>query len=249
MKDGQIDYSGYCRIELMQAASSIDKERYPLNFANLQSALAAAPPMSTASISAEPVTLYPYVGLWPRLGASIVDGIIWLPDTALTFWGPDHWRLFYLYSLVPWLLLSGWYFVHLVKRYGGTPGKLLLRIEIRTPDGSMIGYRNAFARVVVGWALGVMIVIGEIAASLQLSDATYFSLTASERNARFVDSAPHWFMAALALTIAWSLSDAIVMLSNRKRRALHDFIAGTVVVHKAATRAAIRGEPAVLPTN
>jgi hypothetical protein len=35
---------------------------------------------------------------------------------------------------------------------------------------------------------------------------------------------------ALYLMVAWTFSEVLVMLTNKRRRALHDFIAGTLVV-------------------
>jgi uncharacterized membrane protein YhaH (DUF805 family) len=46
MVDGRIDYSHYGRLELLQALETIDRERCPLNYANLTKALEALPPDS-----------------------------------------------------------------------------------------------------------------------------------------------------------------------------------------------------------
>jgi uncharacterized RDD family membrane protein YckC len=35
------------------------------------------------------------------------------------------------------------------------------------------------------------------------------------------------------LYLIWTVSELVVLLMNEKRRALHDFIAGTVVIHTA----------------
>ena len=44
--------------------------------------------------------------------------------------------------------------------------------------------------------------------------------------------APRWIFLVAILMQLWTWSELIVMLTNRQRRALHDFIAGTVVIKK-----------------
>ena len=52
-----------------------------------------------------------------------------------------------------------------------------------------------------------------------------------ERNQRMLELAPSWYKPIEVLFNIWTWGELIVLLTNRKRRALHDFIAGTVVVH------------------
>jgi len=47
-----------------------------------------------------------------------------------------------------------------------------------------------------------------------------------------VANKPFWFLAALPGL--WFLAEVLTMLTNEKRRALHDFIAGTIVVRTNA---------------
>jgi uncharacterized RDD family membrane protein YckC len=41
------------------------------------------------------------------------------------------------------------------------------------------------------------------------------------------------------LLLAWTLSELVVLLFNEKRRAIHDYIAGTVVVHTREAQVAV----------
>jgi uncharacterized RDD family membrane protein YckC len=45
-------------------------------------------------------------------------------------------------------------------------------------------------------------------------------------------AAPRWNAWVTGVMYAWFLAIAIVMLCNRKRRSVHDFIAGTVVLRE-----------------
>lgn len=75
-----------------------------------------------------------------------------------------------------------------------------------------------------------------ITVALEMTDAEYFSMGWQERTLYMIKQTPSWYnVANLAMNI-WIWSEFIIMLTNKKRRALHDFIAGTVVIHKEATQ-------------
>jgi uncharacterized RDD family membrane protein YckC len=105
---------------------------------------------------------------------------------------PDslHYGVFGVYFLGPNLLFGWFYGAYLVKRFGGTPGKLLMGIRIRKVDGSRVGSREAVLRYL-----------------------------------------PEGIIALVSGVLLLQPP----LLTNRRRRALHDFIAGTVVVHSRQT--------------
>jgi hypothetical protein len=49
---------------------------------------------------------------------------------------------------------------------------------------------------------------------------------------RLDEATPSWHSVTDGLYWAWIASELVVLLFNEKRRALHDFIAGTVVIHR-----------------
>jgi len=58
---------------------------------------------------------------------------------------------------------------------------------------------------------------------------------------RGVDSRTYWLLSSLPML--WFLAEVLTMLTNKKRRALHDFIAGTVVARtNTAVEEALPGE-------
>jgi uncharacterized RDD family membrane protein YckC len=63
-----------------------------------------------------------------------------------------------------------------------------------------------------------------------MTDEAYFSLGDLERSVRIVETAPPWYQAVNILTQIWIWSEFLTMLFNKKRRAIHDFMAGTVVI-------------------
>ncbi len=178
-----------------------------------------------------------YAGFWRRFGAFWLDFIVLLPITGLTLWGSAHYRLFNLYYFLPGILFGLFFSVYLVRRFGGTPGKLLVGLRIRKPDGGQIGYREALLRYMPEALLTTVMSIALIFSVLAMSDSEYLSLGLVERSKRLIALAPPWYhITDIALNI-WIWSEFIVMMTNQKRRALHDFIAGTIVIIHAPNKA------------
>jgi uncharacterized RDD family membrane protein YckC len=171
-----------------------------------------------------------YAGFWPRLGAMLLDTVILLPLGLLSLWGSWRYRLFDLYHLLPGCLFGLFYSVYLVQRFGGTPGKLIVGVRIRTVTGDPVGYREAILRYAPEFVLALLMSIATIIALYAMSDAEYHALSFTERGRHVADLAPSWYRPLSILLTVWVWGELIVLLTNRKRRALHDFIAGTVVV-------------------
>ncbi|MCZ7649451.1 MAG: RDD family protein [Planctomycetota bacterium] len=172
-----------------------------------------------------------YAGFWPRLGSLLLDLVVMSPLIVLSFWGTSQFRMFQVYYFLPAILFGLFYSVYLVRRFGGTPGKLIVGIRIRKPDGEPIGYREAFLRFLPDFILGTLMSIAFIIAVFHMTDAEYKSLAFLDRTKRILELVPSWYSPLHWIQTAWVWGELIVLLTNRKRRALHDFIAGTVVVH------------------
>lgn len=175
-----------------------------------------------------------YAGFWQRFGAYWLDVICWLPLTAVLFWLNEKSRLAHAVYFTPLLFIGAWYHIYLVKRYGGTPGKLLLNLRIVRTDGSAVGYKEAFLRHLPLLILGSLVSFSVVMASMNITDAEYFRLGWKERHLRLTELAPEWYGPVVVIQNIWVWSEFVVMMTNRKRRALHDFIAGTVVISTKA---------------
>lgn len=172
-----------------------------------------------------------YAGFGPRLGSLLLDFLIVLPLFALVSWAAWHYRLFRVYYLIPGTIFGLFYNVYLVRRFGGTPGKLIVGIRIRKLDGEPVGYREALLRYFPDAVLGLLMSVALIFALFHMTDSEYQSLPLKERSKRELEFVPSWYKPLHWTQTAWLWSEVVVLLTNRKRRALHDFIAGTVVVH------------------
>lgn len=175
-----------------------------------------------------------YAGFWSRFAAHWVDILVTSPFFVLVWWGGDHFRLFYLYYFLPSTLFGLFYNVYLVQRFGGTPGKRFMRLRIAKVNGDPIMYREALMRYIPDWLMSIGSSVALMVAVLHLTDAQYFAPPSfTERMQLIKSAAPSWNGPIQFGLNIWALSEFVVMLTNKKRRALHDFIAGTVVVKDA----------------
>jgi uncharacterized RDD family membrane protein YckC len=178
----------------------------------------------------EDATQIRYAGFWQRFGAYWIDVIVLLPLMGLGYWGGEQSRLFQLYWLVPGLLFGLFFSVYLVKRYGGTPGKLLLNTRIAMLDGSAVTMKAAVIRHAVLFILSALMAVAMVMATLKMTDASYFSLGYLARAMALTQLAPAWYSPVMIFMQIWVWGEFITMLFNKRRRAVHDFIAGTIVV-------------------
>jgi uncharacterized RDD family membrane protein YckC len=174
-----------------------------------------------------------YAGLFRRFYALIIDSLILLPVSLVSMWvmfsvtGPA------LVVLIPLSLVAPVYHIWFHARSGQTIGKRVADIRVVSVSGERISWREALRRSSVDVLLGIPTVTAVLLALLQFTDAD-LSLGYLERAQLLEVRGPAWGPYARYAANAWYWSELVFMLFNAKRRALHDFIAGTVVVHEAA---------------
>ena len=102
------------------------------------------------------------------------------------------------------------YSVYFHGKYGQTPGKFLMKIKVvdHLNEAAVIGYQRALLRE-IGTIL--FILIGGI---------LHFTVSDPET----------YDISRLLITFGWLAAELLTMWFNQKRRAIHDLIAGSVVI-------------------
>lgn len=198
-------------------------------YAAPQSSLGGRTPAELAAIKNGELV---YSSFWSRVGAYLIDFIIFSPFLALDYFFGGTTRYFQLYIFLPAQLLAIYFYIYLVQKYGGTPGKLLLGLRISMADGSPVTFRAALFRYGVLWILGILMTSATIIAALGMTDASFVSLSYTARAVALSANGPAWMGVVTVLMQVWVFAGLITILANKRRRAVHDFIAGTVVVRK-----------------
>ena len=174
-----------------------------------------------------------FAGFWQRFFAGWIDFFVLLPFTILFYWLGSFSRTLSFIFLVPHALLYFGYTVSLHARTGQTLGKRALGIRVVALDGALIGWHQAFLRSSVDLLFSVLWIVGGVWGWLVLTDTEFASLGGWALEQRMIELQPPFFSWVNTASTIWVWSEVIVMLFNRQRRALHDFIARTVVIKVA----------------
>ena len=173
-----------------------------------------------------------YVGFWKRFVAGFADFVVLIPFIIFFTWLESIDRNLAIIITIPSTALFALYHVIFNARFGGTLGKLLVGIRITRPDGSPIAWSHAWWRSSVDLAFAFLFLCGNVWALSQIDPMTYSGLDWMMRAENLQQLHPAWFGLVFILQQVWVWSELIVLLFNKRKRAIHDFIAGTVVIKK-----------------
>lgn len=159
---------------------------------------------------------YKYKTGGARFWAALIDGLIFLPLvlTERLLILPTENKVGFILWQIFCVILSCGYSVIMHAKYGQTLGKMVLKVKlVDVSELESVTLNQAFMRDIVG------IVV------------TFFSLiylVVSLSSMQLITEHYDDFLKPWAFY--WLLIELITMLTNSKRRAVHDFIAGTVVI-------------------
>ncbi|MEZ4495002.1 MAG: RDD family protein [Dehalococcoidia bacterium] len=201
-------------------------------------------------------------GFWPRVAASLIDGFVLMPLTTPTAfiigYGPA-------WVAIAWLVLTtptAWLYTIICHgRWGKTLGKHILEMRLaRADDGGRIGYSHAVRRDIPILAFGIVstVLLVRIVATGATEPFRYHlpeqrydeNPTLEEVYGDFFEDLypyPVELLAVSVLQIAWFWAEVTTMLTNRRRRALHDYLGGTIVVRTNTERPRPGTLPGALP--
>jgi uncharacterized RDD family membrane protein YckC len=173
-----------------------------------------------------------YAGFWKRFCAMWVDAFALIPLMLLFMWLESLDKNLAILVTILSTTYFSMYHVCFNARYGGTLGKLAVGIWVTKPDGTRIGWSHAWKRSAVDLVFAILMLYVEIWALTQVSNEQYSTLAFTKRSQLLQSYYPSWFFILMYLQQVWMWSEVVVLLFNKRKRALHDFIAGTVVIHK-----------------
>ena len=170
-----------------------------------------------------------YRTFWPRLWAGLIDGLVFAPLSWLDTW---VWQTVSEPSvLAGWFILNSLVFVGysiaLHGLFGQTIGKRLMGIQVLDISESKLSMKQALLRdsVFLGFlVIGLAIDLPAVASGANPYDPESFTLSNLSIAA----------LISLYAFLAWFLLELVSMLLNPKRRAIHDLIAGSVVVRRGS---------------
>ena len=214
------NFNNYTLYELLDVQNNIDSEQYPERAKEIELAISNKmnDPVAKAEIEKQQ-ELNKYSTFSPRFWASIIDGIVISTFSAvLVFLGTQagegiQTTLWYIDTMQ-----FAVYSVALHTIYGQTFGKMVLDVKVVDHiSENGISFKQAFLRDCVPVVMLILLLIASIFVPTEQAG-----------------EAPDWLIySMMAFGVSyflWHLLEIITMLFNKKNRALHDFIAGTVVI-------------------
>lgn len=190
------------------------------------------PPRETPA--AQPITTY--AGFLRRAAAGLVDFAVLLPVIFLAGWVDHLSWLVNIVALFPLMALQLGYIVYCHGHWGQTIGKMAVGIQLRQLSGAAATWRQSWLRSSVDIALTLLFVGGIITSLAAIGPVEFNSLSIEKRQERLLQASPLPLTLLYAVQVIWVFSELLVLLFNKKRRAIHDFIAGTIVVEANDSR-------------
>ena len=181
----------------------------------------------------EPVTKIPifstadfkYRTFGRRVGASFIDMLIFIPIGLIEFWILSG-EVNFLTGLLVVLFSSSFiiYSVWMHASFGQTFGKMVFKVKVVDLSEGKLSLKQAMMRDILP------IVSYIVRAFFILSDpTTYVRMEVAKLHHEHI-AEPFWFMLLKSCAMAWGILEIITMMTNRKRWALHDFIARSIVI-------------------
>ncbi|RYY49204.1 MAG: RDD family protein [Chitinophagaceae bacterium] len=160
-----------------------------------------------------------YYTFWRRLGAGIFDAMFvgLFSLLVMKMFTPDSWETIYGWSIVLFLA-SSLYSVLLTGLVGQTIGKIVagIRVVDEADEKSVIGIKRAFYRESVPVLLQ--------AVALAVTGWYYYAQPESSQPLEIMNFIYTY------ISFIWFFAELITMLFNPRRRAVHDYMASSVVI-------------------
>jgi uncharacterized RDD family membrane protein YckC len=221
----QIDKFNYPdRYEMVIAEIARRKDKLDLKDPVIENPLIETPPDIPAKVSS------PYAGFWKRFPSMLIDSLVVLPVGILVIWLNSQSKILAMIILLPHSMMIHAYHVYFHARWGATIGKMALSIRVVKKSGESIAWREAILRSFVDIFLSIMMVAATFIALIKIPEAEYSSSNWMNRYHLQLAFSPTWIRWVIFASYIWFWSEVVVLLFNKKKRAFHDFIAGTIVL-------------------
>lgn len=176
-----------------------------------------------------------YASFWQRFAANWIDVFVLLGPFVAFSWLGSLSKTLALLCLVPNGLLFWGYMWQMHARTGQTIGKRELGIRVVRVDGSRINQVDAFRRSSVDLVLATASITLMALSLAGISEEELSRLGWIQQQERMQQTHPAFHQWLFYLGQVWVWSEVIVMLFNARRRAIHDYLGGTVVIDERGT--------------
>ncbi|MCX5632297.1 MAG: RDD family protein [Phycisphaerae bacterium] len=174
---------------------------------------------------------FEYVGFWKRVLAALIDAIIGFALMPVTI--PLMKFCFERKTIIPELLYSVvWtiFWMWLIVRFGATPGKLVIKARIVRDNGKYLNWGQAFLRMLIPIIISINSQLMQWNAITTCPSETHINSFMEMGQVLNKYGQPFGTIGNFLCIIIYI--DILVILFNKKKRAIHDFVASSFVVTK-----------------
>jgi uncharacterized RDD family membrane protein YckC len=171
-----------------------------------------------------------YASFWQRFAAHWIDLFVLLIPVLTLGWLSSLSKTLALICVLPQGLLFWSYTWQWHARTGQTIGKRSMGIRVVRVDGARIGQLEAFRRSSVDLTLAVASMTLLFLGLAAVPATELSSLGWLQQQQRIQQVHPVLQQWLFYVSQAWYWSEVVVMLFNARRRAIHDYLGGTVVI-------------------
>jgi len=173
-----------------------------------------------------------YAGFWTRVGAAIIDTLLIISFMAILLFLQSSSLTIEMITRIILGFLFSIYTIYFHYKFGATLGKMATGIKVTLPNGDPLGLKEALLRSSVDLGFVFLAVIADFIAISNADPDQFMNAGWIERSDYIYSLLPAWSKILSTCSHLWFWSECIVLLFNKRKRAIHDFIAGTVVIHK-----------------
>lgn len=179
-------------------------------------------------------TGFKYVGFWKRVLAILIDTAIGVAFNPIImpfmYWSLQNRNIsLYISWNVIWTIVWLW----LVVRFGGTPGKLIVGARIVDRRASFLSWVRAIRRIIPSVVGSVISILAFRAAAIHYPSFVTPPSSLMELG-RFMAEYGQPYILFSSLLGWFVYIDFGAILLNKKKRAIHDFIAGSYVITRTS---------------
>lgn len=171
-----------------------------------------------------------FATFWKRVLAALIDGAISIIFMPISLW-LLNWEL-NNGNILPgtvWAIANIVVFMWIVKRFGGTPGKLLIGLRIVDAGGKFLNWERVTRRIIFPSLILFILARLQIWKTINTFSGNITELPLLEISRVISDYGEPF--SSLVLYFAYAIYlDVGAILFNKQKRAIHDFIAGSYVI-------------------
>jgi len=173
-----------------------------------------------------------FSGFWTRALSVLIDILVITPVVLVSCFLLTWSITAELFGLVILSTLFFAYIIYFHYRFGATIGKMVLKIKVTNPNGTAISLKQAMLRSSVDIGFAALLVTAFFIGLSGANPQVYLALSWMERVEYLVPLYPSWYELVASRYLIWIFSEGFFLLINKRKRAIHDFIAGTVVINR-----------------